>query len=106
MRFDPEAKHGANNGLPVARDLMEKVKQEFSWISYGDLWTLGGVAAVQVKKKKILPITNDVVLTQLLRPDRKWLVLKFPGAQDALMVSRRKLLPMAVSPMLLKGLTI
>ena len=26
---------------------MEKIKKEFPWISYGDLWTLGGVAAVQ-----------------------------------------------------------
>ncbi|PSR73215.1 hypothetical protein PHLCEN_2v10936 [Hermanssonia centrifuga] len=47
MRFAPESAHGANNGLQVARGLMEKVKQEFPWISYGDLWTLGGVAAVQ-----------------------------------------------------------
>jgi len=47
MRFDSEANHGANNGLNVARGLMEKVKQEFSWISYGDLWTLAGVAAIQ-----------------------------------------------------------
>lgn len=47
MRFVPESQHGANAGLNVARDLMEKVKQEFPWISYGDLWTLGGVAAVQ-----------------------------------------------------------
>jgi len=47
MRFEPEALHDANAGLNVARDLMEKVKKEFSWISYGDLWTLGGVAAVQ-----------------------------------------------------------
>ncbi|KAI4517710.1 heme peroxidase [Schizophyllum commune Loenen D] len=47
MRFEPEALHGANAGLHVARELMEKVKQEFPWISYGDLWTLGGVAAVQ-----------------------------------------------------------
>lgn len=47
MRFEPESIHGANAGLNVARDLMEKVKQEFSWISYGDLWTLAGVAAIQ-----------------------------------------------------------
>ncbi|KAA1471769.1 cytochrome c peroxidase [Dentipellis sp. KUC8613] len=47
MRFAPEALHGANNGLNVARDHMEKIKKEFSWISYGDLWTLGGVAALQ-----------------------------------------------------------
>ncbi|KAJ7693350.1 heme peroxidase [Mycena rosella] len=47
MRFEPESLHGANAGLDVARGLMEKVKVEFPWISYGDLWTLGGVAAVQ-----------------------------------------------------------
>ncbi|KII92632.1 hypothetical protein PLICRDRAFT_37408 [Plicaturopsis crispa FD-325 SS-3] len=47
MRFEPEALHGANAGLNVARGLMEKIKAEFPWISYGDLWTLGGVAAVQ-----------------------------------------------------------
>ncbi len=47
MRFEPESVHGANSGLDVARQLLEKVKQEFSWISYGDLWTLAGVAAVQ-----------------------------------------------------------
>jgi catalase (peroxidase I) len=48
MRFDPESKHAANNGLHVARQVMENVKKEFDWISYGDLWTLGGVAAIQV----------------------------------------------------------
>ncbi|KAG1725426.1 heme peroxidase [Suillus paluster] len=47
MRFQPESLHGANAGLHVAREVMEKVKQEFSWITYGDLWTLAGVAAVQ-----------------------------------------------------------
>jgi len=47
MRFEPEAMHAANNGLDVARVLMEKVKVEFPWITYGDLWTLAGVAAVQ-----------------------------------------------------------
>lgn len=47
MRFQPESLHGANAGLHVAREVLEKIKQEFSWISYGDLWTLAGVAAVQ-----------------------------------------------------------
>ena len=47
MRFDPESLHGANAGLQVARDLMEKVKRDVPWISYGDLWTLAGVAAIQ-----------------------------------------------------------
>ena len=48
MRFEPESVHGANNGLHIARDLMEQIKKEFEWISYGDLWTLAGVAAIQV----------------------------------------------------------
>lgn len=47
MRFAPESGHGANAGLNIARDLMEGIKKEFPWISYGDLWTLGGVAAIQ-----------------------------------------------------------
>ncbi|KAL4078207.1 peroxidase [Scleroderma yunnanense] len=47
MRFEPESLHAANNGLHVGRELMEKVKQQYPWISYGDLWTLAGVAAIQ-----------------------------------------------------------
>lgn len=47
MRFKPESEHGANNGLNIARDHMQTIKEKFPWISYGDLWTLGGVAAVQ-----------------------------------------------------------
>jgi cytochrome c peroxidase len=53
MRFEPEALHGANAGLNIARGLMEKIKQQFPWISYGDLWTLAGVAAVQVWTMKL-----------------------------------------------------
>ena len=34
MRFEPEALHSANAGLNVARDFMEKVKQEFPWIFF------------------------------------------------------------------------
>ena len=48
MRFEPESLHEPNNGLHIARGLMEEVKKEFEWISYGDLWTLAGVAAIQV----------------------------------------------------------
>ncbi|OSX65959.1 hypothetical protein POSPLADRAFT_1043507 [Postia placenta MAD-698-R-SB12] len=47
MRFEPEALHGANNGLHVARGIMEGIHEQFPWISYGDLWTLGGVCAIQ-----------------------------------------------------------
>lgn len=47
MRFEPESKHGANAGLAVARDVLEKVHAQFPDISYGDLWTLAGVVAVE-----------------------------------------------------------
>ncbi|OLL26978.1 Cytochrome c peroxidase, mitochondrial [Neolecta irregularis DAH-3] len=47
MRFAPESDHGANAGLKVARDIMESIHKRFPWISYSDLWTLGGVVAIQ-----------------------------------------------------------
>lgn len=47
MRFAPESQHGANNGLINARDFLEPVKKKFPWISYSDLWVLGGVCAIQ-----------------------------------------------------------
>ncbi|EPQ30796.1 uncharacterized protein PFL1_01697 [Pseudozyma flocculosa PF-1] len=47
MRFAPEANHGANAGLIHARNFMEDIHKQFPWITYSDLWTLGGVAAVQ-----------------------------------------------------------
>ena len=47
MRFSPESGHGANAGLSVARDLLEKIKEKHPRISYSDLWTLAGVVAVQ-----------------------------------------------------------
>lgn len=37
----------ANAGLHIAREKLEKVKNQFPGISYGDLWTLAGVVAVQ-----------------------------------------------------------
>ena len=59
MRFEPESLHAANNGLNIARDLMEKVKQEFPWISYGDLWTLAGVCAIQVCIRAFIAKTKN-----------------------------------------------
>jgi cytochrome c peroxidase len=47
MRFKPESGHGANAGLSIARDILEDVKKKYSWISYSDLWSLGGVVAIQ-----------------------------------------------------------
>ena len=101
MRFEPEAQHGANAGLNVARDLMEKVKKEFPWISYGDLWTLGGVAAIQVCPFLIY----YYLLSLTFFSYRKWLAPRFPGAQVALTVSLPMLHLMDVSLMPLRART-
>jgi cytochrome c peroxidase len=47
MRFDPEAAHGANAGLDVARASLESIKKEHPGISYADLWTLAAVVAIE-----------------------------------------------------------
>ena len=47
MRFAPESDYEANAGLKVARDLLEPVKAKFPWLTYADLYTLGGVVAVE-----------------------------------------------------------
>ena len=46
-RFHPECVHGANAGLAKAREVLEPIKARFPWISYADLWTLGGVVAIE-----------------------------------------------------------
>ncbi|RDW77077.1 peroxidase-1 [Coleophoma cylindrospora] len=55
MRFSPEGDHGANAGLQAARDFMEPIKQKFPWITYSDLWILGGVAAIQEMQGPAIP---------------------------------------------------
>ncbi|KAF9937918.1 heme peroxidase [Modicella reniformis] len=47
MRFKPEAGHGANAGLGIARERLNRVKDQFPEISYGDIWTLAGIVAIQ-----------------------------------------------------------
>ncbi|KAJ1724503.1 heme peroxidase, partial [Coemansia biformis] len=47
IRFLPEAGHGANSGLETARARLEPLKKKYPNISYGDLYTLAGVVAVQ-----------------------------------------------------------
>ncbi|KAI8385059.1 heme peroxidase [Radiomyces spectabilis] len=47
MRFEPESLHAANNGLAIARNLLEKIHAKYPEISYGDLWTLAGICAIQ-----------------------------------------------------------
>ena len=47
MRFAPELIDPANTGLQNAMRFLETIKKEFSWISYGDLYTLAGATAIE-----------------------------------------------------------
>lgn len=55
MRFKTEASHGANAGLENARQFLDPIKAQYPWISYGDLWTLAAVCAVQEMQGPIIP---------------------------------------------------
>lgn len=47
MIYAPESLDGENAGLEVGRDFLSEFHYTFPWLSRGDLWTLGGVVAVQ-----------------------------------------------------------
>lgn len=47
MIFSPEEFDPENAGLQIGRAFLEEFLVRFPWISRGDLWTLGGVCAVQ-----------------------------------------------------------
>ena len=55
MRFAPEGDHGANAGLIAARNFLEPVKAKNPWITYSDLWILGGVCAIQEMQGPVIP---------------------------------------------------
>lgn len=55
MRFCPEAKHAANAGLEVARNLLEPIKAKYPCISYADLWTLAGAVAIEEMSGPFIP---------------------------------------------------
>lgn len=55
MRFAPEGDHGANAGLKAARDFLEPIREAFPWITYSDLWILGGVCAIQEMQGPKIP---------------------------------------------------
>ena len=47
IRFPPERDWGGNKGLQLAVQVLESVKRKHPGISYGDLYTLAGVVAVE-----------------------------------------------------------
>ena len=50
IRFLPESEFGANKGLNIARDTLEKVKQKYPDLTYADLYILAGVVAIKGSK--------------------------------------------------------
>jgi len=72
MRFASESDHPANNGLKIARDLIEPIKKKYPSLSYADLWTLAGVVAVEEMggpKIPWRPGRTDVVDGSTCTPD-------------------------------------
>ncbi|GJQ10587.1 hypothetical protein GpartN1_g2378.t1 [Galdieria partita] len=55
IRFDPELRHGANNGLKIALDLLEPIKKEYPDIGYADLFQLASVTAIEFAKGPKIP---------------------------------------------------
>lgn len=47
MIYSPENADPENAGLSSARDFLVEFGEKYPWMSRGDLWTLGGVVAVQ-----------------------------------------------------------
>ncbi|KAH3668434.1 hypothetical protein OGAPHI_002188 [Ogataea philodendri] len=47
MRFQKEQDDPENAGLKTAQDFLEPFKTKYPELSYGDLWTLGGVVSIQ-----------------------------------------------------------
>lgn len=47
MIYSPENVDPDNAGLATARDFLVEFGEKYPWISRGDLWTLGGVVAIQ-----------------------------------------------------------
>ncbi|KAI3806340.1 hypothetical protein L1987_22239 [Smallanthus sonchifolius] len=47
MRHKAEQNHGANVGLDVAVEMLEPIKQQFPLVSYGDIYMMAGIVAVE-----------------------------------------------------------
>ncbi|PWN54251.1 heme peroxidase [Violaceomyces palustris] len=47
IRFPKEGNYSSNNGLDIAMSYLEPIKKQFPFISYSDLYTFGGVVAIQ-----------------------------------------------------------
>jgi catalase (peroxidase I) len=56
MRYEMEAKDGANAGLDIVRDMLVDVKTHFPDVSISDIWALTGAAAVEKTGGPKIPV--------------------------------------------------
>lgn len=56
IRFAPEMAHGANAGLPKARDMLEGMKTKYPDVSYADLYQMCSVVAIEVMGGPVIPL--------------------------------------------------
>lgn len=54
-RFKKETNDPSNMGLQNAKAFLEPIYKQFPWISHGDLYTLGGVTAIQELQGPVVP---------------------------------------------------
>mmetsp|Transcript_21358 Transcript_21358/g.52638 ORF Transcript_21358/g.52638 Transcript_21358/m.52638 type:complete len:320 (+) Transcript_21358:2-961(+) len=47
IRFEPEIKHGANNGLSTAVKMLEPIKAKFPLVGYADLYQMASAVAIE-----------------------------------------------------------
>ena len=83
---------------------MGKVKQELPWISYGDLWTLGGdtlVTVVLLQSRSVFLLSTAIYFPYFISY-RKWLAARSPGDEASLTISLPRLHLMDVCLMLLR----
>jgi len=57
MRFEGtgEALHGSNNGLDIARGLLQPIVDKYSWVPVADVWALAAVVATEVSGGPSIP---------------------------------------------------
>ncbi|GMG28391.1 unnamed protein product [Ambrosiozyma monospora] len=55
LRFAQEFNDNGNTGLNTAKSYLDQIHEEFPWISFADLYTLGGVVAIEALGGPVIP---------------------------------------------------
>ena len=58
MRFDAEQADPENSGLAKARELLDRIHEQFPWLSKADLYVLAGTVAIEVAGGPSIPFAT------------------------------------------------